>query len=129
MASACALTIFTREGEKRLLLGHLKIQCFAAVGALGCAVQQLVLFKDGGGAALRAGHFVLDRAILGSFLVLAFQRDLKGHTAVGAIGFACVQIILADVDGLAAVGAGHLVEGLAGDVVIVCVVVFVGFLL
>ena len=43
---------------------------------------------------------------------------------MGTVGFPCVQIVLADVNGLAAVGAGHLIERLAGDVVIVCVVVF-----
>ena len=39
---------FSRAMKKRLLLGHLKVQRFAAVGALGCAVQQLILLKYGG---------------------------------------------------------------------------------
>ena len=103
--------------KKRLLLGHLKVQRFAAVGALGCAVQQLILLKYGGLSAGGAGHLVLHRGVLG-FVLVAFQCDLKGHAAVGAVSFACIQIILTDVDGLAAGGAGYLVEGLAGDVVI-----------
>ena len=45
---------------------------------------------------------------------------------MGAVGFACIQIILADVDGLAAGGAGYLVEGLAGDVVISRILILVG---
>lgn len=92
--------------KKRLLLGHLKVQRLTAVGALGCAVQQLILLKYGGLSAGRAGHLVLHRGVLG-FVLLAFQCDLKGYTAVGAVSFACIQIILADVDGLAAGGAGY----------------------
>ena len=45
---------------------------------------------------------------------------------MGAVGFACIQIILADVDGLAAGGAGYLIEGLAGDVVISRILILVG---
>ena len=111
--------------KKRLLLGHLKVQRFAAVGALGCAVQQLILLKYGSLSAGGAGHLVLHRGVLG-FVLVAFQCDLKGHAAVGAVSFACIQIILADVDGLAAGGAGYLVEGLAGDVVISRILILVG---
>ena len=46
-----------------------------------------------------------------------------------AVGFACIQIILADVNGLAAVGAGHFIERLAGDVIILGIVVAVGVLI
>ena len=42
-----------------------------------------------------------------------------------AVGFACIQIILADVNGLAAVGAGHFIERLAGDVIILGIVIVV----
>ena len=45
-----------------------------------------------------------------------------------AVGFACIQIILADVNGLAAVGAGHFIERLAGDVIILGIVVVIGVL-
>ena len=45
---------------------------------------------------------------------------------MGAVGFACIQIILADVDGLAAGGAGYLIEGLAGDVVISRILILIG---
>ena len=46
-----------------------------------------------------------------------------------AVGFACIQIILADVNGLAAVGAGHFIERFAGDVIILGIVVAVGVLI
>ena len=46
-----------------------------------------------------------------------------------AVGFACIQIILADVNGLAAVGAGHFIERLAGDVIILGIVVAIGVLI
>ena len=64
--------------------------------------------------------------LLGVIFAVPFQSDLKGHAAVRAVGFACIQIILADVDSLAAGGAGFLVEGLAGDVVISRILILVG---
>ena len=46
-----------------------------------------------------------------------------------AVGFACIQIILADINGLAAVGAGHFIERLAGDVIILGIIVAIGVLI
>ena len=41
---------------------------------------------------------------------------------MGTVGFTGVQVVLAHIHGLAAVGAGHLIEGLAGDVIVVGVI-------
>ena len=67
-----------------LLFGHFKVEGLAAVGALGCTVQQLVLFKHRGRAALRAGHFVLHGTVLGViFAVLLFSWLYGPHGGMG----------------------------------------------
>ena len=47
---------------------------------------------------------------------------------MGAVCFARVQVVLADVNGLAAVGAGHLIERLTGDIIVIVVLFGILFL-
>src|SRR5699024_2329532 len=86
-----------------------------------------LLVQDGHGAAARAGNFVagvllifgaagLARAFLG-----VVQGYLKGAAAVGAERLARVQVLLGDVNGLAAARAVHLVAGGIGVVLAVLV--------
>src|SRR5699024_1373429 len=76
------------------------------------------------GAAARAGHLVAGvlLVIAGSFLAGALfrvvQRHLKGAAAVGAERLAGVQVLLGDIDGLAAARAVHLVAGSLGVVLV-----------
>ena len=56
------------------------------------------------------------------FLVFVVKVEFKMLAAGGAIHFAFVNDGTGNVNGLAAGGAGYLVEGLAGDVIVVGVI-------